>query len=243
MALPQASPPSSVVERYRVDACNGTEATNVPAHLTLYDSDNSGCDVLVCSVTNIHLGCALEFDLIRQIGWTFKLLVQQNVPISDPNAGGDFELSLLPVVVPANDACLNAENLDVGDVVVGTALSATPEDPGIMAICDRSNSDIDERVADKDAIPGVWYRILVGGRVKLRASACGSSERSELVHVTVYTGDCNNLQCQSSATPFLRSCETDWEATSSESVYFILLERVLESATDTGEFELVVDLI
>lgn len=232
------------MERYRIDACNGTEAATAPVHLTLYESDNNGCDVLICAVTINHVGCALGFDVpkVRQLGLTYKLLVQQNVPIGDPNAGGEFELSWLPAVVPANDACLLAENLDVGDVVVGTAFSATPEDPAIMGICDRNNSDIYERLAAKDPIPAVWYRMLVGGRVKLLASACGS-ERSELVYVTVYTGDCNNLQCQSSATPSLRSCDTEWEASSSESVYFILVERVLESGTDNGEFELVASLI
>jgi hypothetical protein len=232
------------VERYRIDACNGTEAATAPAHLTLYESDNNKCDVLICAVTVIHTGCALDFDLpnFRQIGWTYKLLVQQNVPMDDPNAGGEFQLSLLPAVVPTNDACLRAENLDVGEVVVATALSATPEDTAIWDICERRNSDIYERLVQKDAIPGVWYRILVGGRFKLLASSCGS-ERSNLVYVTVYSGDCNNLQCQSSASTSLRSCETEWEASSSESVYFILVERVLESGTDSGEFELVVDLV
>ena len=122
------------------------------------------------------------------------------------------------------------------------SLSATPEPIQTTALCDRDNGDIYAHLADKDPVPGVWYRMFVGGRVGLLASAC-SSERSDLVHVTVYTGACNALECLSDpeVSPF--ACETIWDATSSESVYFILVERVLESGMDNGDFELAIDII
>eukprot|EP00797_Seminavis_robusta_P016604 Sro247_g098060.1 beta-induced protein ig-h3 (1723) ;mRNA; f:27845-33359 len=233
--------PSSV-ERFRISACNGTSAEKAPVHLTLYESDNNGCDVLICAVTINHVGCALEFDvpLVKQIGLTYKLLVEQNIPLDDLDAGGIFWLSLLPTVIPSNDDCLSATAIDVGDVIAATALSATPESTATTSLCNRDNGDIIERLSDKDPVPGVWYRMFVGGRVTLLASACGS-DRSDLVHVTVYTGQCNSLQCASDKLASPLSCESMWEATSSESVYLILVERVLESGTDDGSFQLSVE--
>ena len=237
---------TSSSRRLRLSACNGTEEATAPVHLTLYESDNNGCEVLTCATTINHLGCSLEFDLplslLRQVGFSYKLLVQQFISSDTPNAGGTFSLSFEEAQVPRNDNCVQSQYLDVGATIQATALSATAETPEVVSLCDRGNGDILERIAEKDPTPGVWYRMLVGGRVGLLASAC-NSPRPDLVHVTVYTGSCNDLQCLSDPDTSPAACETIWEATSSESIYFILVERVLENGTDTGDFDLSVDIL
>ena len=238
--------PSSSSERLRLSACNGTVADMAPAHLTLYESDNSGCNVLVCAETVNHLGCSLEFDLPaaapRQGEASYKLLVEQLLTGSTLNNNIAFTLSFDVTQVPINDECLRAQSLALGTQIEGNAQSATSEAPETVALCNRDNGDILERIDQNDPVPGLWYRVLVGGRVGLVASACDSS-RPDLVHVTVYQGTCDDLQCISDPSVSSSTCETIWEATSSESVYFILVERVLEDGSDEGDFSLSVDIL
>ena len=239
-------PPASSSERLRLSACNGTEAETAPVQLTLYESDNSGCDVLICANTINHLGCSLEFSLPsatpRQTEVSYKLLVEQIITSDALNGGGTFPLSFGVTQVPGNDECVQSQYLEVGATIQGNTQSATPETPEVVALCDRENGDLLERIGKKDPAPGVWYRMFVGGRVGLLASAC-SSARPDLVHVTVYQGTCNDLQCLSDVSLSSSACETMWEATSSESVYFILVERVLEDGNDEGDFSLSVDIL
>lgn len=242
-------------QRLRINACNGTRAETAPIHLSLYESDNNACDILTCAVVINHVDCALEFEVPatgkrqddRQIQLTYKLLVQQSIPISnfDTNesyAGGVFLLSLFPVEVPSNDDCLRAQNVDVGTNITTSALSATPESMDTVRLCERDNGDMMQQLADQYPAPGVWYRMLVGGRIRLLATAC-NGEFGNSTHVTVYTGSCNNLRCLSDSQESERACEAQWDATSSESVYFILVERVLADGNDAGEFQLSIDLL
>ena len=239
-------PPSSSSERLRLSACNGTEAETAPVHLTLYESDNRGCDVLICANTINHLGCSLEFSLPlstpRQAEVSYKLLVEQIISSNTLNGVGTFPLSFGVTQVPGNDECVQSQYLEVGAVIQGNSQSATPETAETVALCDRENGDLLERIGKNDPAPGIWYRIFVGGRVGLLASAC-SSARPDLVHVTVYQGTCNDLQCLSDPSLSPLACETVWEATSSESVYFILVERVLEDGNDEGDFSFSVDIL
>lgn len=239
-------PATTGTQRLRLSACNnGTNAETAPVHLTLYESNNDGCDVLLCAPVINHLGCSLEFDvpspLKRQVQFFYKLLVQQYISSSAPDDVGTFALTFEEATVPANDDCQEAQRLEIGSSFGATALSATPESPETVALCSRENGDFLERVEVKDPAPGVWYTLLAGGRVGVLASACDSA-RPDLIHVTVYSGSCNDLECLSD--PDLSpACETLWEATSSESTYFILLERVLENGTDMGEYNLTVDIL
>lgn len=245
---------SSSSRRYRLDACNSTNSDIAPVHLTLYESNNNDCDILVCAVTLNNLGCTLEWDVLpsssrqvltssRQVlTTTYKVLVEQIVPTNNTDIVAPFNISFSVANVPANDDCLRAETVQVGDIFNATALSATPETLETITTCERDNGDIFQHIANRDPIPGVWYRVVAGGRVRLLASAC-NSRRNDLVHVTVYTGSCLDLECLTDSSLSPRSCESVWDATSSESVYFILVERVLTSGFDPADFLFSIDII
>lgn len=235
---------TSSIRRLRANACNGTD-DEAPVQLTLYESDNGGCGVLTCAVTVFNLGCVLEWDIpppTLRAFFMYKLLVEQAIPRNDTLGGGTFSLSLEAADVPVNDNCFGARTIDVGQTVTSSALLASPESNQTISLCERDKRGIYQHIANGEPVLGVWYRIFVGGRVRLLASAC-NSRRSDLVYVTVYSGSCTDLTCLSSPSTPSAPCETVWDAASSETVYFILVERVLETGVDPADFRLSIQLI
>lgn len=245
-----------------MDACEKEDPTTdtIRTQLLLYESSNNPCVNLECVETINDVGCAVEWDIMQSsemVTKTYKLLVRQLIARDEEDTRGSFTLSYTKANIPVNDLCIQAIDIDPeASIVNATALSATSEPESITNLCttviDRSAFDIFQEflLPEQFPKPGVWYRMLIGGKLRTRVSAC-DTPYGNLVRVTAYSGDCVNLTCASSKfteDDFVfeippRDCEAIWDATESESYYYVLVERTLERQSNNGDFDLTIEYV
>jgi hypothetical protein len=96
---------------------------------------------------------------------------------------GDFGLTVTTLNPPPNDECSGAIEMRPYDFIEGSELSdATSES---VPYCDTWD----------DGTPGVWYSVF-GTDTVLRASVFSDSWRFYYASLTVFSGSCNNLYCE-----------------------------------------------
>merc|ERR1712232_174368 len=136
-----------------------------------------------------------------------------------------------------NDGCLDAIELEVGDIVPGTTASAKEDDD--LGSCTNVEHLLPEAQA-RDGLPfqrrGVWYSTEATD-TRLRASVCSASAdalgRTPFA-VTIYAGGdgCTDLACA----PVYNTagCAAEWVASSDFEMYFILVESLSFKGSDNG---------
>jgi hypothetical protein len=100
------------------------------------------------------------------------------------DSDGNFEIAVLGVERPANDACADATALELGDSVEGSTRLAHMSD-NIITLEDCGTS----RLGNVSAT-GVWYTV-VGGGFPVQASVIADYD----MQLTVFSGGCEALVC------------------------------------------------
>ncbi|CAB9509094.1 PKD [Seminavis robusta] len=218
--------------RLRASVCAELgDESSVPFIVTVY-AGGDGCSDLTCAQVYNTAGCAVDWDASSDFEMYF-LLVRSLVvegAFLDTDTDLEFELTITEPVPPVNDVCEGAIELQIGDTVTSRILSGS------------SNTDFDGRCLGAQIdppnpnvnVPGLWYSV-VGDGGRLVASTCTEGTESGPTLLTVYSGSCENLICET-ADP----CTAELTSTEAGRVYYILVEKVL-LANRPGEFELTVD--
>jgi hypothetical protein len=130
-----------------------------------------------------------------------------------------------PSAAPINDTCINAFPIRIGDIALGTTVSATPEGfPG--PICDTTPT-----------APGVWYTFTgPAGGARVSLDTCGQDTDHDTV-LSVFTGSCTGagLTCLTSNDDLCDVASRVIFDTVANQTYFILVSGYLGS---TGNFQL-----
>jgi len=139
----------------------------------------------------------------------------------DIKNAGAFQITIDETEIESSDFCSNAEVLGGdGSEVLGTFDSATAESDSIPK-CETFN----------DSWAGVWYSVTGTGQ-PLSASSC-SSNSDEEISLSLYTGDCDALVCESvMVTPCGSKSSISWLSQVGQQ-YFLLVQSSVSQSTST----------
>ncbi len=174
------------------------------------------CDALACVGGNDDsCGLQSEVDFISTIGTVYSIYVS-----GFGGQTGDFELTVACVEAP--QGCLDAEEVVCGDTVTGTTVGAPLTDVPVELCGNNAPTE-----------PGVWYTFTGTGQ-STQLSLCNSSFDTFL---QVYTGGCENLQCETGNNNFCGDQSQVEFLTTTGTEYFIY---IYGSQGESGDYELTV---
>ena len=220
--------------KLRASVCSDTANALAPMIVSIYAGDDN-CSELSCAPVYNTAGCTVEWLASSDYEMYYIMvqsLVVEGTPL-DIEMDFDFELTLSEVVAPRNDVCEEAIVLEFGDTVAAQTLSASEKD--FEGSCALELQPPSSTVL----IPGVWFSV-IGNGDSLIASTCNESTESGPILVTIYSGSCDNLQCETFEVSDVGPCSSGVTATVEGQTYYILVEKVLRGA-DEGIFELAID--
>jgi len=122
-------------------------------------SGSSSTDFINLSVGNVYVFCV-------------------DLQLSSTSLGGSISMNCAQIA-PANDECVNAQNLSCGSSLSGTLNGATLD-------------NVPNCLAQGNGEDGVWYSF-TGNDSYVTLSTCGSTLFDS--QLSVYSGDCSNLSC------------------------------------------------
>jgi hypothetical protein len=122
-------------------------------------SGSSSTDFINLSVGNVYVFCV-------------------DLQLSSANLGGSISMNCAQIG-PANDECVNAQNISCGSSLSGTLNGATLD-------------NVPNCLAQGNGEDGVWYSF-TGNDSYVTLSTCGSTLFDS--QLSVYSGDCSNLSC------------------------------------------------
>ncbi len=158
----------------QVDLEIGFYKVNDPAH---------SCSSLSCAGSADSFGTGSEETLVANVvaGNWYYINIGHYSSTDDIQEQGDMTFSMY-YRAPENDLCSNAVELTCGIQVHGTTAGATNDNANL---CNIQQTDI-----------GVWYHFIseFGGIVNVEVT--GISNQNQIKNLSVFTGNCGNLNCQ-----------------------------------------------
>lgn len=227
----------------RVSTCHSGSAFS--STFRVFESVSNDCDDLQCMKTtsNAELflpnrGCDLTADYTRTSVFATKAGYFYYVHLYgwDPHQLGNYEVSFTEISLPANDLCVNAENLnDHKDMVVaGSTSFATPDEETLLCEDYQNQRDF---ILD---MPGIWYTLSTQESLKaFHASTCNSMTDFD-TKLSVFSGNsCSQLSCVGFNDDYA-GCGSrsaiSWKATPGEK-YYVEVHGYF-ATRQTGSFEL-----
>ncbi|RFN58108.1 T9SS type A sorting domain-containing protein [Marixanthomonas ophiurae] len=204
---------NGTLEEVTISLCNNTDFNSV---LRVYED---------CTLTNEiamnddSCGEQSEVSFVSDGISTYYIMVE-----GFESEAGNFSLEVSCEELPENDICSGALPISCGESITGSTDDAT--------------IDVDAPVCNTDiTAPGLWYTFTddSGLVTDYTVSLCDSDYDTK---VTVYTGDCGNLICETDNDD---SCGLQSEANfqgDGNTTYYILVHGF---GTNTGNFTLTVD--
>ena len=220
--------------RLRASVCSDTGNELAPMVLTIY-AGNDNCSELSCAPVYNTASCSVEWVASSDYEMYYILvqsLVVEGTPL-DVETDLEFELRLSEPVAPRNDICEESVMLEYGDTIAGQTLSASVKD--IEGACALELQPPSSNVL----IPAVWFTVIGNGN-SLIASTCNESTESGPILVTIYTGSCGSLVCETLDVSDVGPCSSGITSTVEGQTYYVVVEKVLRG-NDEGIFELAIN--
>jgi len=219
--------------RLRASVCSDTDNDLVPKVVTIYGGGDNCADLRCAPVYNTA-GCTVDWVASSDFEMYYILvqsLVVEGAPL-DVEIDLAFELVVSEAPAARNGVCEDAITLEFGDTVAGQTLSA-PE-KNFEGSCALELQPPSSNVL----IPGVWYSVVgTGSSITAGFTASTCNENSGPILVTIYSGSCDALQCQTFEVGNEGPCAAQIDSTVEGETYYILVEKVLRG-DDKGNFEL-----
>jgi hypothetical protein len=131
---------------------------------------------------------------------------------------GNFNLTVEEIEIASSDECDTAIAIPSdGGSFLGTTDGASVDE--YLSLCESLGSG-----------PGVWYEIVGTGSNYLTASTCHAFTDDEAVNVTIFTGQCDGLECVDSIiTPCGTHASVTWPSVNNEQ-YYVFIQGATEQA-------------
>lgn len=220
--------------RLRASVCSDTGSELAPMILTIY-AGNDNCSELACAPVYNTASCSVEWMASSDYEMYYILvqsLVVEGTPL-DVETDLEFELRLSEPLAPRNDICEESVMLEYGDTIAGQTLSASAKD--IESACALELQPPSSNVL----IPAVWFSVAGNGN-SLIASTCNESTGSGPILVTIYSGSCDSLVCETLDVSDVGPCSSGIASTVEGQTYYVVVEKVLRG-NDAGIFELAIN--
>ena len=192
------------------------------------------CDNLQC-ISTIDIASSSIAGGESSTSWESEEGVLYHIYVTENHSGSlatsdhrleMFTLKLYELIAPDNDSCADAINIITLD---GGVIQATTENS--TSDFSDGNPCVDETY-ESLAPRGVWYRMRGNGTF-LRATIC--SEGTIDTRISVYSGDCNALECVANGTYVRDSCDAvTWQA-EIDATYYLF---IFSTDTKLGLFNL-----
>ena len=217
--------------RLRASVCSETTNPLAPLVVTIY-AGGDDCFNLTCASVYNTAGCSVEWEATSDFELYYILvtsLVVEGTPLDLPE-DLSFELQITEPQPPTNDACEGAIELEPGDIIASRTRSASEKEIA-DGVCTLELQPPNTNVL----VPAVWFSI-IGDGGPLVASTCSEDTDGGPILVTIYSGACDSLQCETNEVAN-EPCSAEISSTVVGETYYIMIEKPLRG-DEEGVFEL-----